>query len=303
MTNIAAWNERFALGDGLQFVEGPNGMPIVNINNHHAKASIALQGAHVLGYQAVDQEPLIWMSEDATYAPGKSLRGGVPICWPWFGPHATDSNKPGHGHARTVSWLPTASNLLASGAHELTFTLADKAQTEAVSGFALDVKLTITVGATLKFSMTSTNLGSTEYTLGEALHTYFLVGDVSKVKVEGLDGCAYLDKVDGMSRKTQQGPVTIASEVDRIYFSDNKQCRIVDETMQRVIHIYSKGSAATVVWNPWLESANKMGDLGKDGYLKMLCVENAIAANAVVKLAGGASHTLDVEYAVESLSN
>lgn len=302
MTTISAWNERFGKDDGLQFVEGPNGMPIVNIHNHLAQASIALQGAHVLGYQAVGQEPLIWMSEDATYAPGKSLRGGVPVCWPWFGPHASDSSKPGHGHARTVNWLPVSSNLLQSGAHEVTFVLADKAQTESISGFALDVKLTITVGATLKFSMITTNLGATEYTLGEALHTYFLVGDVSKVKVEGLDGCAYLDKMDGMARKTQQGAVSINAEVDRIYFSGNKQCRIVDETMQRVIHIYSKGSAATVVWNPWLKSANKMGDLGKDGYLHMLCVENANASDAVVMLAGGASHTLDVEYAVESLT-
>lgn len=301
MENIKTLNENFACGDQLVFRLNESGMPVVDVHNAFAQASIALQGAHVLSFVAQGQAPLIWMSEDATFAPGKSLRGGVPICWPWFGPHADDSSKPAHGFARTVDWKVVATESLNTGEHALTFELVNTPTTIAQTGHSLQVQLQVVIGATLKLSLHTTNLGDTPFVLGEALHTYFHVGDVRKVRIEGLDGCAYLDKVDEFKMKTQQGAITIDMEVDRIYSSQSKQCRIVDEVLNRVIELHSSGSKATVVWNPWQDMANKMGDLGEDGYLHMLCVENANAAKDVVELAAGATHSMNAEYAIQPL--
>jgi len=301
MGNLDQLNKQFGIAGQLQFVSGPGDMPVAEIENKLGKASVALQGAHVLGFQAAGQEPIIWMSGEATYAPGKSLRGGVPICWPWFGPHGSDSTLPGHGPARTVNWKPVASEALNDGSTKVSFELVETEKTRQQIPHPLRVQLHVTVGNSLGLEMETTNLGKVPFTLGEALHTYFLVGDVRLAHVEGLDGCEYIDKMDGGVRKHQQGPVSISAEADRIYLGTGSRSEIVDPAMGRKIVIESRGSASMVVWNPWIKTAEKMGDLGPDGYLKMLCVETANAADDVVKLAPGATHRMFAGYSSEAL--
>jgi len=165
----------------------------------------------------------------------------------------------------------------------------------------LRVQLHITVGRSLLLSLETANLGESVYTLGEALHTYFQVGDVRKVKIEGLEGCTYIDKMDGGERKKQDGPVVISSESDRIYLDTPNCCEIIDPVMSRIIRICCEGSKSVVVWNPWVETAEKMGDLGDEGYLKMLCVETANAADDVVQLEPGATHCMVTEYCSRAL--
>ncbi|HKI62753.1 MAG TPA: D-hexose-6-phosphate mutarotase [Mariprofundaceae bacterium] len=294
-------NQAFGIEDQVVFIDGPGGMPIVRVNNELGEASIALQGAHVLGFQARGQEPIIWMSDEATYAQGKSLRGGVPVCWPWFGPHGSDSTLPGHGPARTVNWKPVASEALGDGSTKVSFELVETDKTRQQIPHLLRVQLHVTVGSSLRLELETTNLGKASFTLGEALHTYFLVGDVRLAHVEGLDGCEYIDKMDGGARKQQHGPVSISSETDRIYLGTGGHSEIIDPAMGRKIVIESQGSASMVVWNPWVETAAKMGDLGPDGYLKMLCVETANAADDVVLLKAGGTHCMAAEYSSESL--
>jgi len=296
MDTLKQWNDAFAIEGALRFVSGAGDMPVAEVSNALGRASIALQGAHVLSYQATGEQPLIWMSDEATYAPGKSLRGGVPICWPWFGPHASDSSLPGHGPARTVAWKPVASETLNNGATRISFELIENDKTRQMYSQPLRVQLHISVGSSLGLTLETTNLGDTPFTLGQALHTYFNVGDVRQVTISGMDGCSYIDKVDGGTKKQQQGDVTIASEVDRIYLGTGSQATIVDPVMNRQITITSSGSASTIIWNPWIENAEKMGDLGPDGYLHMLCVETANAADDVIELAAGASHQMVAEY-------
>jgi len=301
MSALQSLNQQFGIKGSLVFVKGPGGMPVVEIHNDLGEAAISLQGAHVLSFRARGQKPVIWMSDAAQFAPGKSLRGGVPICWPWFGPHGSDSGLPGHGPARTVDWKPVASQTLADGRTSISFELVETEKTKQMIQHDLCVQLHVTIGCDISMVMETTNLGKTAFTLGEALHTYFLVGDVRKATVHGLDGCTYIDKMDDGERKQQQGAVGISDEADRIYLGTGNCTEIHDPVMGRKIVIRSEGSASMVVWNPWVKTAAKMGDLGPDGYLKMLCVETANAADDVVKLAPGATHRMVAEYSSQSL--
>jgi len=305
MTDLAIWNETFGITGQVKFIQGQSDLPIVVIENSLAHASIALQGAHLLSFQATGEAPLIWMSEDASYAPASSLRGGIPVCWPWFGPHATDESMPAHGCARTNNWKPVSSASNEDGTISMSFELIQTEKTKALCSHPLNVQLHVTVGAHLHLALETTNLGDSSFTLGQALHTYFHVGDVRKASIDGFDGTAYIDKVksggDYGVHKIQQGAIRIASEVDRIYLNSGKRCEIIDPVLKRKIIIACEGSASTVVWNPWIDIANKMGDLGHDGYLNMLCVETTNAADDVIELAAGATHRLVADYSSQAL--
>jgi len=301
MSNLDQWNEQFGIKGQVVFVEGPGGLPVVEIHNDLGEASVALQGAHVLGFRARGQQPLIWMSDAARYAPGKSLRGGVPICWPWFGPHLSEPSLPGHGPARTEDWKPAGSEALADGRTRVSFEFVDSDRTRQMIGHKLAAQLHVTVGCNLQLELETTNLDDRPYTLSDALHTYFLVGDVREVHIEGLHDCQYVDKMDAGNCKRQFGNLSITEQTDRIYLGTGSRCEIADPVMGRKIAIESAGSASTVVWNPWTETAEKMGDLGPSGHLRMLCVETANAGEDAVQLAPGASHRLSAEYSSRSL--
>lgn len=291
---------------GLTFVEGAGGLIYAEIDNAAAVARICLQGAHIVTWRPKSQaEPVVWVSEQAKYGPGKSIRGGVPVCWPWFGPHATEKTLPGHGFARTVMWQVTGSETLANGDTRVRFMLMPNDHTRGLFAKACRCELTATVGASLQIDLTTTNLDTEAVTIGEALHTYFRIGDIGRATVAGLDGCRYLDKVDGGQSKTQAGAVTFAGEVDRVYVNTEATCVIEDPDLGRRIRIAKTGSRATVVWTPWLEKADKMGDFGsgqanQGGWREMVCVESGNAADNVVSVPAGASHTLSVVYSAEA---
>lgn len=299
--DIPALNARYGIPGEVSLTEQAGGMIVVEVSNPHADASIALQGAHLMTWTPRGAHPVIWLSEDAKLAPGKSIRGGVPVCWPWFGPHAGEPGFPGHGFARTVPWALVETERLANGASRLVFRILQNDATRAQWPHPSELELHVVVGPTLEIELVTRNTGDAPITVGDALHTYFEVGDVRQVKVHGLDGCPYIDKVDGGARKRQSGPVVIAGEVDRIYLESTADCVIEDPVLERRIRIAKRGSASSVVWNPWIEKAAKMGDLGKDGYLRMLCVESANADADVVDIAPGAEHRLWVRYSVEDL--
>ena len=282
----------------LTFSEPSPGYLVAEISNPHATARIALQGAHLLTFQPNGEQPLIWLSPEAKLAQGKSVRGGVPVCWPWFGPHAQQKGYPGHGFARTVPWRLERASQLADGRTELEFVLLGNATSRAQWPHASELRQRITIGQTLSHELITTNLSGQPITIGQALHTYLQVGDLRRCRVDGLDGCEYIDKVAGMSRARQQGGVGFTGEVDRIYLDTPTRCEIVDPALGRRIIIESQGSHSTVVWTPWAEKATQMGDLGPDGYLHMVCVETANAAEDVVSLAPGAQHRLVANYRI-----
>lgn len=291
-------NERFAIPGHLAFEEMADGFTVARVTTAHAEATVALQGAHVMTYQAKGQAPLIWLSKLAKLAPGKSIRGGVPVCWPWFGPHATHAQFPSHGFARTSPWQIAEASKLPDGRVRLEFELVLNAAMREQWPHACTVRNAITVGQELEVALTTTNTGARAFTLGQALHTYFTVGDIRQTTIAGLEGCDYLDKVDGGQRKRQEGRVDFTRETDRIYVGTRGCCGIVDPVLDRTILVTSTGSRSTVVWNPWSEKAEKMGDFEPDGHLGMVCVETVNAAEDVIALAPGESHTMAAQYRV-----
>lgn len=302
MPDITALNTQYGIPDQVTFIDGPGGLTMVDITNGKATARIALQGAHVMTWAPRNQQPVIWLSPAAKFGPGKSIRGGVPVCWPWFGPHASQTSFPAHGFARTLPWEPVETRALPNGDTFLAFRLTENDTTRAQWPHATPVECHVTVGTALTIELVTRNNAGEPVTLGEALHTYFAVSDIRQVAVRGLADCVYLDKVDGGKRTRQDGAVTFSGETDRIYLNTTADCLIDDPGMKRRIRIAKRGSQSTVVWNPWIEKAEKMGDLGDNGYLRMLCVESANAAENVVSIAPGAEHRLWVSYTVEPLA-
>lgn len=295
-------NSKFGIKDQVVFKAGAGGLTMVEVSNAKASATIALQGAHLLTWAPKGQQPVIWLSTAAKFAPGKSVRGGIPICWPWFGAHESEASYPAHGYARTVEWDVVSTEALANGATRLLFRFVGNEETAKMWPHATPCDYQITVGTALELELITRNQESTPVTIGQALHTYFAISDIREVDVDGLNGCPYLDKVDGLKRKQQSGTVTFTGETDRIYLDSTADCIIEDSTMERRICISKRNSASTIVWNPWNEKAGQMGDLGERSYLGMVCVESANAADDVVTIPAGGEHRLYVRYDLEPLA-
>ena len=300
MTDIAALNARYGIPGQLTVKAGPGDLAMVEVANAQASATLALQGAQVLQWAPLGQQPVIWLSGAARYAIGKSIRGGIPLCWPWFGPHPSEADFPAHGFARTSLWEIVDTQVLADGATRIGLRLKHTDASRALWPHAAELECQISVAATLEIDLLTRNTGSASITIGQALHTYFAVSDVRRTRIEGLEGCHYLDKVDGGRRKEQMGPVSFVAETDRTYLDTAADCLIDDPGLARRIRIHKRGSRSTVVWNPWIEKATRLGDLGADGWLHMVCVESANAADDVVTVPPGAEHRLEVRYTLES---
>ncbi|HAF45466.1 MAG TPA: D-hexose-6-phosphate mutarotase [Gallionellaceae bacterium] len=294
-------NQRFAIGNHVQFKEIAEGIVVAEVANHHALSNIALQGAHIATFQPRGEEPVIWLSPKAKFAPGKSIRGGVPICWPWFGPHKNESKLPGHGYARTVPWDVLETKALPDGSTFLRFALVESDATRAQWPHASSVQLEVTVGKALRVELVTTNTGKETFELGEALHTYLQISDVANMTIYGLENCEYLDKVKDFARFNQQDGIVVESEVDRVYVNTSADCVIEDKGLKRAIRVAKQGSKSTVVWNPWTEKAEKMGDFGPALHRDMVCVESGNALENVVTLAPGETHRLVAVYSVEKL--
>lgn len=291
-SEIDTLNRRFGIPNHLHFSSDPNEFVVAEINNFHARASLCLQGAQVLTFQPINHDPVLYLSKAARYVGGKSVRGGIPVCWPWFGPHATDAQKPAHGIARSSLWRIIETVALNDGATRVVLELAPVAEHRTLWPYDTRVQLHVSVGPTLTVELVTHNESTQPIQISEALHTYFQVSDIESVSVSGLQGCTYVDKVTGGAPAIQQQAISIHGETDRVYLHTAAECIIHDPGLRRRIHIAKTGSRSTVVWNPWSEKALKLGDLGDDGYRCMLCVETANALDDSVSVAAGKEHRL-----------
>lgn len=303
MALLSALNADFAIPGQLVFKETAPGFIVAEVSNAHATATIALQGAQLLTWMPRGQNPVIWLSPAARFVSGKSARGGAPICWPWFGPHVSNTSLPAHGFARTVPWEVVATRAMPEGATRIDFRLIKSDVTRVLWPHSTQLECRVTVDTALEIDLVTRNTDRIAITIGDALHTYFQVSDVRQVTIQGLEGCPYLDKMDGGKRKRQTGPVTIGAETDRIYLDSSADCLIDDPGLKRRLRIRKRGSHSTVVWNPWIEKSVKLGDFGDNGYLDMLCVESANAADDVVTIAPGGEHHLWVRYEIGPLES
>jgi D-hexose-6-phosphate mutarotase len=295
-------NRRFAISDRVTFVAGPGGLPVAALENEHGRASVALLGAHVLGYQPQGAEPVIWLSRQARFEPGKAIRGGIPVIWPWFGAHPSDPAMPNHGFVRTLPWAVDATEVLDGGAHQVRFALSDDEASRRLWPHAFALTYTVTLGRTLTVELAVRNPNPEPVRFTEALHSYFHVGDISQVRVHGLEETDYLDKTRDFDRFRQQGPIRIQGETDRVYLNTEAECVIADPALDRRIHIAKRGSRTTVVWNPGPEVAQAMADFGDDEYPGMLCVETANAFENAISLEAGAVHGIAAEIWIDKMT-
>ncbi len=295
--SLASLAERFGHAGCIAF-EAHAIAPLVELRVGGASARVALNGAQLLGWQPAGEHEVIWVSPESVPMPGKSIRGGTPVCWPWFGTDASGLGRPAHGFVRGVPWQVAWSR---ATANESAIALRYRTTPEAAVLWPHDAEALLTVSLTadtLTLSLTTTNTGASAFSLTEALHTYFAVGDIAQTHVDGLDGCGYIDAVGTWTRRQQQGAVTFSGEVDRIYLDPPGDIVIDDSAGGRRIHINASGSRSAVVWNPWIDKSARLGDMGADGYTRMLCVETANAADDAIALAPGATHTLTARYRV-----
>jgi glucose-6-phosphate 1-epimerase len=194
LIDLESLNDSFAIADHIAFVAGPGGLPVAEIRNAYATATVSLHGGQALAFQPHGHEPVLWGSAHSLYQRGKAIRGGIPVCWPWFGPYPSDPSKPAHGFARTALWSVLSTAALAHGATQIRLRLDDGDGSLAFWPHAFDLRLVLTIGAELRAELVARNPGAVPYTYSSALHSYFNVGDVAAISIRGLDGCAYIDR-------------------------------------------------------------------------------------------------------------
>ena len=288
------------LPPSVQIIDHHAGYPIVEIQHREANGRIALHGGHVLEWMPAHSGPVLYMSPQAVWEQGKPIRGGIPVCWPWFGPHPSDSTKPAHGLVRTMMWELDRARESASGV-DLVLRIADTAESRALWPHAFEARLHIHFGIELEVGLEITNTADAPWSSTGALHTYFIVGDSRQISIHGLHGTQYVESRLSPEKRPQHGPVVIDQEVDRLYASD--AAVIVDDpALGRELRIEKAGSLSTVVWNPWIEKSTRLADLPDDAYPEFVCVETCNAGEDVITLQPGESHLLFTRLCVRQLN-
>ena len=244
---------------------------VLHISNAFATAEISLLGGHILSFKPKhDNRERLWLSENALFDGKKAIRGGIPICWPWFGEHKSDSSAAAHGYVRTQIW-----QILSTKETETGTTITLKPQTSAGVSFEGDAQLTLAVhvGKQLNIQLRTTNLGDTPLSYNGALHTYFAISDIHQCELLGLSE-QYSDKNRGYQMFDTPKPYRFDEETDRVHLQKPRTLTIIDKQINT--DILSSGHDSIVVWNPWQDKSISMQDMADDSYLTMLCVETAI---------------------------
>ncbi|MBU1668432.1 D-hexose-6-phosphate mutarotase [bacterium] len=251
-----------------------NGFKYIEVKNAYAEAKIALQGAHIFHYQVQEKAALLWVSEKAFFEKGKAIRGGIPICFPWFGLNKNDATLPQHGFARTAEWRVVIEEELNEGTTHVQLQLKQNEERLKLWAYHFDVRLDVVVDSKLSITLSVTNTDTKAFELSTALHSYFTISAIKNVVIRGLEKRRYYDS---LLKETcvQEGTVVINEEVDRVYFDTTETVLLEDE--KRTIAINQEGSNSMVLWNPWIEKSKQMADMTDDGYQTMVCLETANA--------------------------
>jgi D-hexose-6-phosphate mutarotase len=293
------------LPDGARLEPGGGGLERLVMSTRAAEAHVYLHGAQVAHYQPAGERRVLWMSERSRFqtgTPGAPIRGGVPVCFPWFGPLAGRADAPAHGVARLLRWSLASVETVAGGGLVACLELRSNDYTRRLVPHAFLLRLGVHVGSSLRLALSVTNDGDDVFRFEEALHTYFAVSDARRIELAGLEGAAYVDKTEGGATKTMsEAPLAITRETDRVFTGHRGPIVISDPSWQRRIRVLRTGSSTAVVWNPWIAKAKAMTDFGDDEWTGMVCVEAANALADAVTLGPGETHELVTELTTSSL--
>jgi len=276
---------------GVRVVADRGGLPAVQVDVPACRGEVYLHGAHVTSWSPLGTE-VLWLSEAAVFAPGKAIRGGVPICFPWFAGGPDGTSTPAHGFARTTQWRLVGATTDGRSV-ELVLGLRDTAETRRQWPYSFAADYRVQMGEDeLALQLTVTNTGDEPFTFEEALHTYFSVDDIRSTQVEGLAGSSYLDMVPGADRGPHvlNGPITFTDVTDRT-FQGTAATAVIRDGM-RAVTVGRDGSDSAIVWNPWVDKSAAMADFGDDEWTGMVCVETANVKADAVTLEPGTQRTM-----------
>ncbi|MBK0031604.1 D-hexose-6-phosphate mutarotase [Erwinia sp. S43] len=241
-------------------------LPVVVITHPKVRAAVTLQGAHLVAWQPAGEKPVVWLSEKTAWTPGKAIRGGVPICWPWFGP----AGEPVHGFARNLPWKLSAHDENEQSVM-LTFVLESNEQTKKLWPHDFTLFARFRFSDTCEIELEAHG----DFEATAALHSYFNVADNASVTVSGL-GPDYIDQVlKGATGQLPDGKQTYEQRVDRIHTQPAECSVLEDRAGKRVIEVHHHYQSDVVTWNPGAELSCSMGDMANEGYKTMVCVETA----------------------------
>ena len=292
VATIADLDCRFGIPGMAQVVEGGGGLPKVRLTSPQVIGEMYLHGAQVTSWKPTGAEEALFLSSKPRWEDGRAIRGGVPICFPWFDEKADDPKAPAHGFVRTKAWQLESITQSADTITVSMFTASDELTKK---WWPADFRLVhrATFGRELSLQLVVTNTDTKPLRFEEALHAYYRVGSIGPARVRGLGGVHYLDKTDSNRDKTQQGDLVIVSETDRIYLNTEAELELEDPVFGRRIGVGKQNSRTTVVWNPWIEKARGLSDLGDDEWRQMICIECSNVSGFAVNLAPGQQHTMN----------
>lgn len=290
---------RFSNVPGVRFDQGGGGLTRIIVETDQAEAHVYLHGAHVTHFQPRGHQPVLMLSNRSHFQDGKPIRGGVPICFPWFGQRDGAPDAPLHGFVRTRQW--NVDSIESAGGTTL-LSLSTKSDPGTLGQWPHEFVLRheIRVGATLEMSLIVQNAGNRAFAFEEALHTYYSVSDVTQANVSGLKGATYLDKNNNLAAVAQvRDPIVIDGKSDRVYIDTQATCVIADPPARRKITIAKENSRSTVVWCPWMMTPQGMPDLGEGQWQRMLCIETCNVKQNAVSLDPAQTHTMRARIGVE----
>jgi D-hexose-6-phosphate mutarotase len=293
-------NRRFEIPGIAKIVDGRGGLPCIRVTAPRASGEIYLHGAHVSSWRPAGAEEVLYVSSKSKWQDGTAIRGGVPVCFPWFSTRAEDPRSPAHGLVRTKSWQLEG---ITHADHDVTVALSTSADETTRKTWFGDFHLLFcaTFGEQLRLELIVTNHGTSSFRFEEALHSYFRVGNVAATKLRGLNSVVYVDKTDAQREKHQRGDVVLSVETDRIYRNTLATVEIEDPAGRRHILVAKEDSRDTVAWNPWSEKAKAMSDLGHDEWRHFVCVETCNVGDHAVTLAPAQAHTMTALISLSAL--
>lgn len=290
MVDIDALDDKFSIEGEVGFAELENELVFLTISNKYADADICLYGAHVTSFRPHKSLDLLYMSPESFFEEGKAIRGGIPVCFPWFGPHKTDSAKPQHGFARLMYWEVIETRTLPSAETKVVLQLCSSEATKAYWPHDFCARLTVIVGSTLQVTLNVTNTSDASFDYTCALHSYFALSAIDNVRISGLQNTEYYNQLTGENGRQEEEILEISEALTRHYMDTEAAVIIEDPVFRNKIRVSKEGSRTTTVWNPGEEACATIADLPDDGYETFVCVETVNAFNDVIILAPGESH-------------
>lgn len=273
-------------------------LDVIEVENNFARFAITPFGATVLEYQPHGRPPVLWQSPQARLDGSKAIRGGIPICWPWFGDYPdAKARLPAHGLVRNRHWALESITATQHGGTELKLRIDDNPESRADWPHSFDLALRVSVGETLELSLMTTNTGTTPFTITEALHAYFAVDDAGAVQINGLDGVCYLDKLSNYVSGYSSGTLALTPPWDRVYQTNAAEITFSDHH-SRQVRIVKHNSNSTIVWNPGPAAAAALDDMPDQHWQSMVCIEPGNALTETVEVLPGSQHTLVMQIAV-----